>query len=264
MNNSKRPLNETSPESPPISKRYQLTMAELPDEIGKMNPKKFLDEISSLIDSKLLATKDDVAENGKKFEKLEAEIHQLKENEKELRNEIEMLQNFNKRCNLIIRGIPFQTTENCKEVVIEFCKTILKLNDLNLTKAFRVGEEKKSIFVTFQNDYDVQQVLREGPKLKNTPYTIQRDYTYKTRSRRNKLFLLRKYIKTQKPDMKTFVRDDYIYVADTKFWLSETGIQLQNKSDGMIVLNNIIQVDATDFVQNLLKEKKGDETLENK
>lgn len=263
MTTPKRQVTEISPQSPPISKRHQLKMAYIPNEIGKMNPQKFMEEISSLIDGKLLATKEDLAENSKKFQKIEDEIQQIKNNEQNLLYEIEKLKNRNRRCNLIIKGIRFQKKENnCINIVADFCGTMLNLQNLNIRKAYWIGQNKTAILAIFQNDDDVYKILREGKKLKNTPYVIHRDYEKITRERRNKLFQLKKFIKTQSNEIIVYVRDDFICVRDTKFWLTETGIQLYNKNDGIGTLNEIINCDATDFVRKLVIEKERCATAE--
>uniref|UniRef100_T1HGH2 Uncharacterized protein n=1 Tax=Rhodnius prolixus TaxID=13249 RepID=T1HGH2_RHOPR len=87
-------------------------MAEIHKEVGRMSGKDLLEQISSLIDGKLLASKDDIEsiktelfEIKKENLSLKGEVESLREEIKKRDIKLEALENFTRRNNLLFKEV---------------------------------------------------------------------------------------------------------------------------------------------------------------
>nr|CAI5869549.1 unnamed protein product [Callosobruchus analis] len=102
----------------------------------------------------------------------------------ESNRKIDQLQQFSKRCNLRVFGIPETSNEKCRDVVYNVIKTKLKLNSLSqedIEMAYRCGSSKddspRAILVGFYSAKTKNEVYSNKKNLKGSKITIREDLT---------------------------------------------------------------------------------------
>ena len=86
---------------------------------------------------------------------------------RECRSELETLQLSSMRSNLVIGGLVRKDKEKCKEVVVDFCKKHLSLEDVKVLHANRMGKGKRApMFVKLPNPAEKMKILSKGSYLK--------------------------------------------------------------------------------------------------
>lgn len=203
-------------------------------QVGKMTLKDLLAQIGLLIDSKGLASKEDVNEiklqmNELKDEndKLKQEVLQLREKVRSVERRLDSAENSMKRNTLIFRGLEGLSGTDY-EVLRNFCQEVLGVaiaeNDVeNLYNISISNSNKKLLKVTFVNNRIVMNILKNTRKLKDTGFYIDKDYSWAVRNRRRKLFQYRKLILSKDSSKKIAIRRDNLILNGRKYYWDEEG-----------------------------------------
>ena len=128
------------------------------------------------------------AENKKSIDEITEKVEYLSdvmiEENVKLKQKITHLENYSRRDNLTIRGIPETKDEICEAVVKRFCKEKLKLDtafidSIRIVRCHRLGERPQGnakwtrpIIVRFYNFGDRQQVWSARSKLAGTSFGV--------------------------------------------------------------------------------------------
>nr|CAH7733245.1 unnamed protein product [Callosobruchus chinensis] len=140
---------------------------------------------------KIEDTNQGIMELNKKFDEMQNDMVQVKQiaNSNEIKIEesnrkIEQLQQFSKRCNLRVFGIPESNNEKCREVLHNVIKTKLKLTSItpeDIEMAYRCGSKKegppRAILVRFYSAKMKNEVYFNKKNLKGSGITIREDLT---------------------------------------------------------------------------------------
>lgn len=172
----------------------------------------FVDKIVSLLLGKMkneLQTmfKDAVG----RIEVLESENTCLKQEINTLRVSVDDMEQYSRRQNLRIYGIPEKTDENTDQIVVNMCKKQLGI-DIDVSQvcsSHRIGKtsegKHRALIVKFTNHNTKSAVYNNKKLLKSTNIVIKEDLTY------NKLQLLK--LVSRKTDRKNvWTRDGVIFL----------------------------------------------------
>lgn len=214
-------------------------MAEIHKEVGRMSGKDLLEQISSLIDGKLLASKDDIEsiktelfEIKKENLSLKGEVESLREEIKKRDIKLEALENFTRRNNLLFKGVKGDRGAE-KETIIKFCREVLgtEVSD-SVQEAYRVETSFPMIKVVCAGQKQVLDILRNSRRLKGTGFFIDRDYCWETRVKRGKLFRCRKEFLQKNPGLKIRIVADTLIMEGRRFkWDEKEGLKGASEED---------------------------------
>lgn len=260
----KRNRSNSSPElNKDLSKRVK---PESMAQVGSMTVEQLKQVFSELLDSKQLATKEDIVEIDKKIQLLQIEhdkINRELENQKvinkNLASQVEYLLQQSKRNKLIFYGIvKDEKSSNYVESVRDICTSLLKAEDnISITSARPLGKptmKKRPLAVEFQNQKDVESILRKSRLLKDTGINIQPDLTISQRQIRKKLLFIRKKLKEINPNQPVSVYRNYLYVNNHRFyWNNGLGLY-SGENDGKSVLRALYNFDFTQVISKLINE----------
>lgn len=257
--NNKRNINQISPDHPPLAKRSAVlikSMENMPGEVGKMTPQQLIELIGSVIDIKLnkVASIEYVNTINEKCITLEKEVDRLKSNEIAMLREINDLKNFNKRNNLIIYGIKKMENEDVLKSVKAICSDILELKNLNIERAFRIGRDKNTVLVKFNDFEETVDVLKNCKKLKNTNIFIQRDYTNTTNTDRKIFIKIKQEIKKINPELKVLVRTNFMYIGELNFSINNNIFCCNEKENGIEMLSKALNKNMSEYISNLFSK----------
>lgn len=185
------------------------------------------------------------------IQNLTQENKTLKDSVKTLTNQITTLASDNKtiketlldvqsrsmRDNLVLTGLPEQSSEDTEKVVKDFMSTQLKLptstvNSITFHRVHRIGQKNtttgnnrpRPIVAKFEHYKQKQHVLQQGKQLKGTNYGLNEQYPKEIMQRRSKLHPVRKEM--ARLGHKTVLVVDRLYIngqlyrnAETTPWL---------------------------------------------
>ena len=151
-----------------------------------------------------------------------------------LKDNVDNLEAYSRRDNLVIEGISESPNENVRGKVLEFLKTKLDIKDaadICLSRAHRIGippHQKPSksthprpIIIRFQNFLDRENVWKASWKMKDKNLFVREDFTEAMRQRRNKLLPVLKVAKQDKSVQKCSLRGDKLIIDGTKYTAQE-------------------------------------------
>nr|CAH7757988.1 unnamed protein product [Callosobruchus chinensis] len=149
------------------------------------------EDVLNTILRKIEDTNQGIMELNKKFDEMQNDMVQVKQiansngiKIEESNRKIEQLQQFSKRCNLRVFGIPESNNEKCREVLHNVIKTKLKLTSItpeDIEMAYRCGSKKegppRAILVRFYSAKMKNEVYFNKKNLKGSGITIREDLT---------------------------------------------------------------------------------------
>ena len=125
-------------------------------------------------------------------------LYAAKQQENHLRNKLRVLEDWNRRNNLKIDGIPEsikETWAECEEKVKHFLKGTMEINkEIKIERTHRMGKttrmDKRPRTIIFQLSSwkDKELILKNRKKLKNTGYYVNEDFSEETLAIRKNLF----------------------------------------------------------------------------
>lgn len=251
-------------DSAPTSKKISLTDLTMEKMDTSQLVSLIKEVMSGLLDDKLapLATKVE-------FSALRDDIISLKEENAQLKAELEAIKSMNiltesrvegveiasRRNNLIFKGIKHSSTDDLSVKISDFCREVLKLDiSVEHLYVFPLGSRdkvNKPILVSFSCIQHKLMVLNSAKILRGTGFVIHEDLPEVTRKKKTKLLLLRREILRLNRDIKVKVRSDCLMVEGCKFvWSSRDGLCCAGQ-DGVRKLNELIGGNLSDFVSAL-------------
>lgn len=235
-------------------------------KVGDMTLGSLMEAMSELLAQKMcdLVTKEDLKCISEELDMIKSQQHAMKEqvaqlvNENnKLKNDIENMQRFVRRNNLIFKGLsqPTDTTtpKTSKQLAVEvatFCKEILKVDCDNINNAFQIASTK-DIVVEFASTREVSDVLQNVRKLKGTKISVYKDLTPQARERRKLLLKLKSRIEIACPRKKVNVSGDILIVENCKFTCSLDGKVYCKGRDGIDQLSKILNCDCNLMVKEI-------------
>ena len=178
------------------------------------------------------------AENKKSIDEITEKVEYLSdvmiEENVKLKQKITHLENYSRRDNLTIGGIPETKDEICEAVVKRFCKEKLKLDtafvdSIRIVRCHRLGERPQGnakwtrpIIVRFYNFGDRQQVWSARSKLAGTSFGVAENFTGETEYNRKKLYPIFKAAKKmQKYENKVYMYEDTLVINNIRYTVND-------------------------------------------
>lgn len=259
--NSKR--QRSSPEVVEPNKKQQNkinNMAEAP--VGNMSLPVLMEAIGGMMDRKLadVAKIGDLKDLGEKLDKikeeneaLKVEVQTIKTDYSDVKEQLEEIDNYNRRKNLIFIGITEVNHENWECVVKEVCKKTLGIEQEIRTErgyVFDMGKTKtKAIFVELTSFDITQKILKNCFKLKGSNITILQDYSFEWRQQRRKLLAIKREILRSSKEHRVSVRGKWLHLDGERMMWSKTGGGLlggrDGRQDGFQIIKSITGMDLS-------------------
>lgn len=200
--NRKRSRTSLSPE--------QMASKKLQQEVN-YGEEEFFIKMSNLLDSKMatLVEQHIVRIEGKidtlisENNNLNKEILSLKEENKVIKNNLQVLLRKSKAKTLIIGGLGGVKEGNYLNSVQEFFSKVLGVSDIMIDRVFSI-REGKLVVVELLKVSDVQQILRNVNKLKGTGIWINKDLSYQDRQIKKKLVEYKRKILEKEKEAKCY------------------------------------------------------------
>ncbi|XP_039284150.1 uncharacterized protein LOC120351331 [Nilaparvata lugens] len=222
--------------------------------------------IEKLLDRKLkeLATKEDVSGITKTLNTLTLENDLLKKDVQRLKaenirvlNRLDRYEDRSRRNNLIFRGMKFNSNEDCREKVKDFCENVLKCDkQVHVNRAHILGKKRDNapIIAHIPQDHDINSIMDKTKNLKGTGFVVHKDYSRATRVQRNRLYLLKKEIMKSDSVRSSTLKGDQLVIDGQYFtWREEEGLRCGGEC-GVEKLNNILKIDCSEMVKNIKKK----------
>lgn len=164
----------------------------MPSSQNEMTVKEMYDDLKHLIEG--IKAQNSVIHE--KLKTLEARVELLENKHKEDNNNLITLQREVRKNNLVIFGIPGEEEEDLVHKILEFLKTVLKVQtseeEINDVYRFGKSEKDRPVLVKFVSAHKKFQILKQGILLKGTKISISNDLI---RQDREKQKILRKHLK---------------------------------------------------------------------
>ncbi|KAF6197300.1 hypothetical protein GE061_020344 [Apolygus lucorum] len=260
-NTPKRRRSKSSPSSEEKKrpkKQTLFTSMGTSGKVGELSVDELTTLFSNLIDSKGLATKQDLASTNAEIASLKKENVELRKKVDNLHDRLKVYDRHMRKNNLIFGGIELGDG-NPSEVVREFIREVLQIeNEIHIGRAFPLGRQglkKRPLMVEFVKGDDVNHIMSKVACLKGTSFFVHRDYSQENRIIRSKLTSIRKEILKLKQDTVTSFRREALVVKDVPFvWDLEEGLRTAKGEDGVRVMTEILSLDLSDIVARLRLE----------
>ena len=212
-----------------LAKENQECTKSIRDEMTnhKLSYDKSLQDIRSEIDTIKQSTEKIRDEN--KYLRFTCE--QLTSKNKLLTQHTNNLENYSRRNNLLIRGLPVvpqETDDMCEQTTRNFLKKQLKLTDASVDNMQFVGchrlfvrgnqhHQKRPIIVRFYNYKDKAAVWKAKTKLTDGRYSISDDFSRGTEYNRRKLYAIYKKAKSMDKYKKTSLNGDTLIIDSVRY-----------------------------------------------
>ena len=148
----------------------------------------------------MLSCKAVCEEHTEEIAKLQSRVCELEKKNSFLEDNLSRLEDYSRRNNLIIRGIPEEgPTEDCRELVIDFLRNVLEISNsqIAVVSTHRLGKpphtqpfpvkSPRNIILKLGNMADRDLVWKQRFKLKGSRYVLLEDFGPTTQNRRSKL-----------------------------------------------------------------------------
>ena len=178
-----------------------------------------------------------------KIESLECRISDLESHKAEqdlviskLKNEVDNLEAYSRRDNLVVEGIQESPDENLRDKVTDFLKTKLNQQDasnIQLSRVHRLGKplhqsshvsmRPRPVIIHFQNYADRERIWKASWDLNEKHLFIREDFTEATRQRRSQLLPVLKAAKRDPHIGKCTLRGDKLIIDGTLYRVEDFG-----------------------------------------
>ena len=241
---------------------------ELMEAIGAMMDEK-LANVTRVDDLKALEEKLDAITKENTY--LKMEINKIKVDNIALREKLEELENYNKRKNLIFRGLTDTDEKECDKIIKEICTKVLGIQGgFSIERAYKLGKNKNyshkgeqnmnMILAEFSSFAVAQEVLINSFKLKGTSISVVQDFTFDWRRKRSKLLAVRREIIKCNKEHRVYVRQNWLSVGGKRMkWSEGKGLLTEDgQEDGALVIKKILACDISLFIQQLIQQDRPD------
>ena len=175
--------------------------------------------------------------NTREITKLETRVKELEEANLKLNNDVTKLEDYSRKNNLIVKGIPESgPKENIKEVVIDFFKHNLKLvnfDESGIDDTHRLGKpphqvptptkKPRDVIVRFQSSEQRMLAWNNRSKLKNSKFVLSEHFSPQTQEKIDKLLPFFKAAR-QHPDVtRCQLNKDVLVINGQKFSVDYIG-----------------------------------------
>lgn len=201
------------------------------------------EKFCNILDLKLqdVAKKDD-------FGPIVAEIMELRDENKKLRNEIsqltsrlEIIDRKTRSTNIIVNGMKSKNLTTAKTDFTQLCSNTLGVN-ANVVTARALPNEERYIF-TLESNFQAANVLAAKDKLKGKDIFIQKDYTKDEQNVRYNLRKLNRNISKLKKNAKVRMGEFCVFINDRKYSWMKGQVAAYNNDDAQY-LKSILSDDS--------------------
>ena len=232
------------------------------EAIGLMMDRKLAD-IAKVGDPKDLGEKSEKIKE--ENETLNAEIRAIKAECSNVKEQLEEIDNYNRRKNLIFKGISEVNQENWKYAVKEVCKKVLGIEQEMMIERgylFSMGNNEqsktKAIFVEFTSFAMIHNNVKKCYRLKGTNISITQDFSFEWRQEKRKLLAIRREILISTKEHRVSVRGKWLYLDGERLKWSMTGGGLLGgrdaRQDGFQIIKRITGMDLSQLFGQPLKD----------
>lgn len=193
---------------------------------------------------------DEIKDLRRENQELKNELQILKAELGGVQENIKLLDSRSRNSNLIFTGLECTENSSLHEVVTDFIRNILGVEDeLMIADVVRLGRgrDRNPLLVKFVRGSDISKIFGKTRCLRGTAFGVDRDYSENVRAIRGKLFQIRKEIRKIKPDLRVTVRSEFLIVGTHRFtWSDKNGIESREPNeddDGLPRLSQLVGVD---------------------
>lgn len=180
------------------------------------NMERYQEEMKKEIGSLREELRSEREEHARERTLLRGEINGIKEEMNYYKRRVERLEARERENNLIVRGLCEHDNENTKEAVTVFFRDQLKVVDIPLREAHRLGKREgardRPIMVTLWNREDKSLIFRNTRTLRGTSYFVHNDLSREARERKQRNLRMIKKLREQNKDNVVMLRADKIYL----------------------------------------------------
>lgn len=172
---------------------------------------------------------------------MKMEIASLKEENLEIKKNLEMLLRKSKAKSLIFKGIEeSKENEDKIETVRKLCVHSLGIEEPMIEKVFAPARRQFWV-VEFSRYSIVQQILSNARKLKGSGIWINKDLTYRERLVRKKLLETRKKLLEADKNERVLIRNGHLIYKGIKFFWDEVNGFTSSKQEDLQFIQNILK-----------------------
>ena len=268
--NLKRPLREISPDFEvfPVKKNCPaaLTESSLMDTL--------LLKMEALLDEKFkdIATKKDlstlfehVTELKEENKQLRDEIEKLKTSERTLEKRIEDAEKYSKRLNIIARGLNARCVDEAKQEFQQICSTKLKVSAItnSVRKIGRPNQLPSSYIFELSSLSDVHSVLSSSILLRNSPISINKDLTVNERSENYHLRQVKKCLLKADARLKVEIKRWTLLVDGRRYKCNKDGLITTFNEGDKVFISNLLSKTESEYPVKLAASKNVQEKNKN-
>ena len=150
----------------------------------------------------------------KMLSQVKEDVIHLRNQNRALVNRVNQLEDYSRKDNMIISGIPERQGEDCREICTALFKEVFDMSNVAIVRTHRLGHntsKNRKIIVRFKFFEDKQRVIKNRMELKNKRpgVFIDDDYSQETLKKRQNLRPVVKLLKTI--DQRAHLRGDKIF-----------------------------------------------------
>lgn len=159
---------------------------------------------------------------------------QVNDENRRLKKQVNGLENYGRRSNLVIRGIPESEGENCEQLARQFMSKNLKIeanfcDNVEFVRIHRLGKRlnpqqrwPRPIIMRFYNFGHRQRVWQTRATLRNTKYSLCENFSSDTDFNRNKLYPIYQAAKRMPQYERKVSMVEDVLVVDSKRYTIDT------------------------------------------
>ena len=262
---TKRSLKQTSPDNNSFGSPKRLSIPSSSPTTTKMNNAEteaafwstFDAKINAVLDIKLqkIAKKDDVLSLSEELRKVRSENEMLRTRLSFLERQIERIDKNNRRCNVIVGGLPGASTEIVGKNFSDLATKTLKTN-ISISNAAELPNG--SFIFTLISASQASSIFKQRKLLKGTSIYLQKDFTAQENSNRKYLRQLAKSLKGIR-GVKVKMGDYSIFINDRAFSWRDGQITADSKADADMLSGILHSSNQNIKIQIKPRPKKGND-----
>lgn len=234
----------------------------MPPAQNEMTVKEMYDDLKHLIED-IKAQNRGIHEE---LKTLQTRVNLIENNHKEDNNSLITLQREIRKNNLVIFGLPGEEDEDLLHKILEFLKTVLKVQiseqEINDVYRFGKGDKDRPILVKLVSAHKKFRILKQGILLKGTKISISNDLIKEDREKQK---ILRKHLKLARNqgleakiiNYKLLVNNSFLTVNDLyKIEEKQTIQNIESENTAQSTENPTINSDQTYTNSEIIKASK--------
>ncbi|KAF6202377.1 hypothetical protein GE061_004776 [Apolygus lucorum] len=181
----------------------------------------------------------------------------LKLNQKANENRITILENEQRRNNLVIGGVRVGQNMSIKQAVLDMFRDVLGLQIMPTLVAARMlgppNAQNRPILVTLLGKDDKDTIIKHTSALRSTNIWINQDFTWEIREKRRILLSVRGAIKRKYPEKNVRVSFDKLIVDNEKFWWDPVLGLVHRQGSGVEKIKALLNMDVADDIERMVQ-----------